>query len=105
MNRRHFIRQASLAMGTTAWSLSIGAQPAQKLRIAVVGLGSFSGYCLPRIMRSTKSVVSGLVSSDVAKAKNIAHKYGIKSKFIYTMGPMTKFEIILRSMLFTSLLQ
>ncbi len=54
------------------------------VRYAVVGLGNFASYVLPRIMNCQHAKISALVSSDEQKAKQWAATYGIEAANIYS---------------------
>lgn len=51
-----------------------GAQP---LGIAVIGLGNFAQYVLPRLARSRRVRVTALVSGDREKARRLAAEHGV----------------------------
>jgi predicted dehydrogenase len=95
MNRRQFIRLSGGLVGSVVASSALGqlqftADQNKKVGYAVVGLGFFSGYVIPRIQESDHSRVTALVSSDKTKALEWAAKYGIPAKHIFTYEEFDK---------------
>jgi predicted dehydrogenase len=88
-SRRHFIRDASL--GTLAISPAISSlaacytnSPKEKLGIALVGLGSYSGGQLAPALQQTKNCyLAGIVTGTPSKEKTWAEKYSIPAGNIY----------------------
>ena len=87
MKRRDFLTTAVLSAGAAAMpGLSQAAESTgknRKVKYAVIGLGFFSNYVIPRIANSALSEVTALVSSDRDKALEWAKKYGVKESHIY----------------------
>ncbi len=80
MNRRHAL--ASLASLAAASLLPAHAGATQsptagKLRIALVGLGGYARYALPRLLQARHATLAGLVSGDRAKAAAWAAEWGL----------------------------
>jgi len=91
MKRRHFIQNAALASAGTLAANTMLAREQEKtensnktIGYAVLGLGSFASYVAPRIAHSEKSRITALISSDGAKAKEWAARYGVPESSIYT---------------------
>ena len=87
LKRRDFIRKASAIGGLSLLSkISFGqsqtASP-EKVRYAVVGLGFFASYVIPRIQASSHSKVTALISSDNTKSLEWSKKYRIPEKNLY----------------------
>jgi predicted dehydrogenase len=92
--RRDFMRAtgASLAaasIGSTLASADQGGAnqppPARTFGYAVVGIGSLAeGSILPAFANTQRSRVMGLVSGDMAKARETAAQYGVPERGLYT---------------------
>lgn len=109
--RRKFIKRVSVAMGTSVLgfsSLSLfscqsndsqkqqsstpteaaaGAQgePAKKLGIALVGLGSYSnGQLAPALQETSRCYLAGIVTGTPSKAAEWKQKYNIPDKNVYS---------------------
>lgn len=90
-SRRKFIKQgavASLVATTPAiWHKNInlvGLRPKEKLGIALVGLGYYSGQLLaPALQETENCYLAGIVTGTPEKEKIWAEKYGIKDNNIY----------------------
>lgn len=90
-SRRQFIKQstaASLLAATPAiWHKDInlvGLRPKEKLGIALVGLGYYSGQILaPALQETENCYLAGIVTGTPEKEKVWAEKYGIKDNNIY----------------------
>ncbi|MEM9981562.1 MAG: Gfo/Idh/MocA family oxidoreductase [Bacteroidota bacterium] len=87
--RRKFIQQSGKALLATSVLSPLAAQPEnaadnpRKIGYAVVGLGWFAGYVIPRIIKCEKSTIVALISSDQAKAQAWRTKYRLGNVKIY----------------------
>lgn len=96
MKRRDFIQKASLATAATAIPVvSFGNESAQenkneRIGYAILGLGSFANYVAPKIGLGSRSKITAIISSDLAKAKTWAAKYGVSEQNIYTYDTLEK---------------
>ncbi len=90
MKRRSFVGKA----GTLAVAASVGLNSSlagrkvrskedSKVGYAIVGLGFFASYVVPRVLKSDHSKVVAFVSSDRSKAKTWAQRYGVDEKSVY----------------------
>jgi len=92
--RRDFIRTtgASLAAVSMGAPMAAAAQdaasqppPARTFGYAIVGIGSLAeGAILPAFANTTRSRVMGLVSGDVAKARETAAQYNVPERGLYS---------------------
>ncbi len=88
-NRRKFLRAVGLgALGTLAGhrSLAIATNKdsaTDQVGYAVLGLGNYASYVVPRLAQSQKSKVVAFISSDRAKAKTWADRWGAPHHFHY----------------------
>src|SRR5690606_26548487 len=89
VTRRWFLSATGLAipgLALAAPSRGDVGPTGRKLGIAVVGIGNFAGYALPRIAASARARVAGLVSGDRAKALRYAADYGVAERHVYDYG-------------------
>jgi predicted dehydrogenase len=82
MKRRDLLRGAALGSGLLALSSAASAATtetatARRVGIAVVGLGDYARFCLPRLAQARRARLAGLVSGDRAKAGTMAAEYGL----------------------------
>jgi glucose-fructose oxidoreductase len=90
LRRREFLTKSVSALGLMlAAGVKLRADPAapstpRRLGLAVVGLGSFAAYAMPRIPRSGRVRITGLVSGDRAKAERVAVEHGVEVRHIYS---------------------
>lgn len=91
--RRDFMRAtgASLAAASLGSTMAAADQgpartpPARTFGYAIVGIGSLAeSDILPAFANTQRSRVMGLVSGDMAKAKETAAKYGVPERGLYT---------------------
>ncbi|WKN41772.1 Gfo/Idh/MocA family protein [Tunicatimonas pelagia] len=90
-SRRQFIKQTAsasvLAITPAIWSKNIsliGLKPKEKMGIALVGLGYYSGQVLaPALQETENCYLAGVVTGTPEKEKVWAEKYGIKDQNIY----------------------
>lgn len=92
--RRDFMRAtgASIAAASLGAPLAAAGQggpnqasPARTFGYAVVGIGSLAeGSILPAFANTTRSRVMGIVSGDIAKARETAAQYGVPERGVYT---------------------
>lgn len=91
-SRRHFIRDLSLSMGTVAVNINLAClafekNKKDKLGIALVGLGSYSGGQLAPALQETKDCyLAGIVTGTPSKEKEWARRYDIPEKNIFNYG-------------------
>ena len=85
--RRDFLELSgkTVAAGiSAALPMNVLAQGATgKLGIAVVGLGQFAQYVLPRLAQCQKSQLVALVSGSPEKARSLASRYGVATRNLY----------------------
>ncbi|MGD1892680.1 MAG: Gfo/Idh/MocA family oxidoreductase [Cyclobacteriaceae bacterium] len=90
-SRRQFIKHSAaasaLAITPAIWEKNIGLvglNPKEKLGIALVGLGYYSGKVLaPALQETENCYLAGIVTGTPEKEKTWAEQYGIKDKNIY----------------------
>jgi glucose-fructose oxidoreductase len=90
-SRRQFIKQSAAASALVAtpaiWKKNIslvGLKPKEKLGIALVGLGYYSGQVLaPALQETENCYLAGIVTGTPEKEKIWAEQYGIKEENIY----------------------
>jgi predicted dehydrogenase len=87
MRRRDLLRGAALgssllALPAAGRAAADAQQPVRRVGIAVVGLGEYARFCLPRLAQARRARLAGLVSGDGAKAAAIAAEYGLASDAI-----------------------
>lgn len=90
--RRDFLRTtgavaaaASFASAVSADQAGPAAPPARPFGFAVVGLGALAlSDILPAFASATRARVTGLVSGDIAKARETAAKYGVAERGLYS---------------------
>jgi len=92
IKRRDFMKAAALSTGALSlpW-FGTKASASEEKRItnyAVIGLGFFSSYVIPRVQKSKYSRIKALVSSDKEKAQDWCKKYGLKNCQIYSYDTM-----------------
>ena len=92
MKRRDFIQQSAMAaiaapalphVAHAAHTIDESQGQVGQVEYAVLGLGSFASYAAPRIGLGKFSKITALISSDVAKAKSWAARYGVAEENIY----------------------
>lgn len=89
VSRRRFLATTAKTAGALAAtaafpSLLSGKQPAEKLGVALVGIGTYSNMILGPSFENTESVyLAGIVTGTPAKATEWQEKYGLKSANIY----------------------
>ncbi|MEM0941043.1 MAG: Gfo/Idh/MocA family oxidoreductase [Bacteroidota bacterium] len=95
MNRRNFIHKTAFAAGSAPFA-SLGSintpirSKQKKLGIAVLGLGFFASYVIPRIQNSSRVRVVSLISSEREKALEWATQYAIPKRNIYHYENMSE---------------
>ena len=92
--RRDFMRAtgASLAAASLGSPLAAASQggpnqapPERTFGYAIVGIGSLAeGSILPAFANARRSRVTGIVSGDIAKARETAAQYGVPERGVYT---------------------
>ncbi len=82
-SRREFLKKSSLGLGALAFPNIFIPNTEKKLRVALVGLGRYSGYMADGIMESKSCTVAGLVTGTPSKKEIWGKKYGVPSKNIY----------------------
>jgi predicted dehydrogenase len=98
MNRRELIRKGGLlAASAAALPLSTFATstppPAEgKTGYAIVGLGGFAAYVVPRIRYCDKSKITALVTSEPDKAREWISKYKLENCSVYDYDSFSKLE-------------
>lgn len=98
MKRRSFLNNVgAVAASSSVLGLSYGfgyangpEKEQKKIRYAVLGLGFFSSYVIPRIARCEYAEVTALISSDRAKAMEWAGKYNISKEHIYSYDQLNQ---------------
>ena len=97
MNRRSFITHSSQAtMAGVFAPHTYGSLTDEikngKVGYAVIGLGNFANYVIPRIVQCKHSRIVALVSDDREKALDWGRKYGIRKKQLYGYQDFDKIE-------------
>lgn len=92
-SRRHFIKKASLGVGSAAlassapfplWTPPSGFPPDQKLGVALVGLGNYAtGQLAPALQETELCYLAGIVTGTPSKAKAWKEKYDLPESNIY----------------------
>jgi predicted dehydrogenase len=98
MNRRNLIKKLALSGGAAAAlpSMAFGqkwrneSSEDDRVGYAVLGLGGFSSYVLPRLKSCEKSKVVALISSDLSKAGEWREKYKLAGVEVYTYDDFDK---------------
>ena len=88
-NRRSFLTLSStLALGLAAPKLSLGQSP-RKIRVALLGLGSYSTYQLaPALQLTQYCELKGIITGSPNKISNWQRKYHIEDKNVYSYDNM-----------------
>jgi predicted dehydrogenase len=89
MNRRSLLKKLAVTgTSVTALPSSVTAMKAEnskdgRIGYAILGLGNFASYVVPRLKYCTKSKIAALISSDPLKAKQWAGQYQLGDIAIY----------------------
>jgi len=100
MKRRELIKNGGLAIIASAIAPSVLAQEKEndfslekeKIGYAILGLGFFASYVIPKIKMCEKSKVTALISNDKDKANEWKTKYNLSNCKIYNYDEFNKIK-------------
>jgi len=96
MKRREILKKGGLALaGATLISSSSAEEgndipKSEKVAYAILGLGFFASYVIPRMRMCDKSRITALISSDKNKAETWKSKYNLDECKVYTYDDFDK---------------
>lgn len=74
---------AALPLSVSATSSSSATTKQQRVGVAVVGLGGYAGYVLPRMLQCRNAFPAALISGNPDKAREWAERYAIPRDAVY----------------------
>jgi len=97
MNRRDLLKKMKVAGSGLSLSSAMAEPTArtgheQKIGLAILGLGFFASYVIPRIQFSAHTTITALISSDPNKASQWVESFGLSGVKIYAYETMDRIK-------------